>query len=57
MSTELEILRSLESEAIEIFRETAASFSKSRFALLDRQGLIGTAALSEEGFLPGAYPI
>ena len=28
MSTELEILKSLESEAIEIFRETAATFRK-----------------------------
>ena len=56
MSTELEILKSLESEAIEIFRETAATFRKPVLMYSIGKDSSVMLHLARKAFYPGKIP-
>ena len=56
MSTELEILKSLESEAIEIFRETAATFRKPVLMYSIGKDSSVLLHLAKKAFYPGPIP-
>ncbi len=56
MSTELEILKSLESEAIEIFRETASTFRKPVLMYSIGKDSSVLLHLAKKAFYPGPIP-